>query len=48
MRIFTVILIISFIVTAVLRLIDGNYIEAKLDLIFALLLVINERIGDDK
>lgn len=48
MRIFAIILVISFMVTAVLSFINGNYIDARLDLIYALLLVINEKIGDDK
>ena len=48
MKIFVIGLVTSFIVTSILNFINGNYTDARLDLIFASLLVINERIGSDK
>lgn len=46
MKVFIGLLFVSFIVTSILNFMSGNYIDARLDLIFATLLVINERIGD--
>lgn len=48
MKIFVGLLFASFIVTSILNFINGNHTDARLDLIFASLLVINERIGSDK
>lgn len=44
MRILTIILMASLVVTATLSLISGNYNDVRLDLMFLTLLIINEKI----
>lgn len=48
MRILTIILMASLVVTATLSFISGNYNDVKLDLIFLTLLIINENIKNNK
>ena len=44
MRTLTIILMVSLAITATLSLVSGNYNDARMDLIFLNLLIINEKI----